>query len=154
MALFGSAKSCPCSSWASQSSALLGNWFWVKISTWMCPASPAHSHGSFIAACCSQPLQVCPNQLGSSLRQGCCLYISLLLYGAQCPAAVDIVRVMNCLFGGSRGADVRLAEKFGFFHKPERAFWPTQYLVKTNKIFAFAWVTLIWFCPSGWRVQA
>lgn len=68
------------------------------------------------------PLQVCPNQLGSSLEAGLLpLPFTPFLYGAQCPAAVDIVRVMNCLFGGSRGADVRLAEKFGFFHKPERA---------------------------------
>ena len=53
--LFAQPNCVPAHHGPAQSSALLGSWFWVKISAWMFPASRAHSRCSFIAACCRQP---------------------------------------------------------------------------------------------------
>ena len=88
------------------------------------------------------PLQVCPNQVGSSLKAGMLslpftpfpVWSTVSGYSGLCKGP------KLPLWQKYRGADTRLAKKFGFFHKPEQAFWPTQYLVKNNKIFAFAWV--------------
>ena len=87
----------------TQLSAVLGNCFWVKISSWMYPASRAHSHCSFIAVSCSQPFAGL-SQPGWKLLEGrdaVFAFYSLSCMEHSILATVDFVRVLNCLFGRS-----------------------------------------------------